>query len=192
MVANKYPITQKLCHTPTQFAAARYAQNLMLLGGEPARRANAADAVAALGTTRAGKDGKPDRVTVSAKNWAVIAERLGSGRSTGALQQHWDIMNGKREKSGKKAAKAGRAAARGAEVDSGGTLRSKAPAPDGAARRSSHARRGACAPVPAMALELPTGTRRDSAPCRARSPPRRGSPLRQGCRPSRLSYLCPN
>ena len=46
MVANKYPITQKLCHA-TQFAAARYAQNLMLLGGEPARRANAADAVAA-------------------------------------------------------------------------------------------------------------------------------------------------
>ena len=45
--------------------------------------------VAELGTTRAGKDGKPDRVSVSGKNWAVISERLGTGRSTGALQQHW-------------------------------------------------------------------------------------------------------
>ena len=81
---------------------------------EPEEEASIRELVAKLGTTRAGKDGKPDRVTVSAKNWAVIAERLGSGRSTGALQQHWDIMNGKREKSGKKAAKAGRAAARGA------------------------------------------------------------------------------
>ena len=50
----------------------------------------------------------------SATAWETIAERLGTGRSTGALQQHWEIMNGKREKSGKKAAKAGRAAARGA------------------------------------------------------------------------------
>ena len=66
-----------------------------------------------ISTTRAGKDGKPDRVTVSAKNWAVISERLGTGRSTGALQQHWEIMNGKKT-GGKKAAKAGRAAARGA------------------------------------------------------------------------------
>ena len=45
--------------------------------------------VAELGTTRAGKDGKPDRVSVSVKNPGVISERLGTGRSTGALQQHW-------------------------------------------------------------------------------------------------------
>ena len=37
---------------------------------------------------------------MSAKNWAVISERLGTGRSTGALQQHWEIMNGKRRKGG--------------------------------------------------------------------------------------------
>ena len=30
------------------------------------------------------------------------------------IEHHWDVMNGKREKPGKKAAKAGRAAARGA------------------------------------------------------------------------------
>ena len=49
---------------------------------------------------KAGKNGKPDRLTVSAKSWAVISERLGTGRSTGALQQHWEIMNGKRRKGG--------------------------------------------------------------------------------------------
>ena len=81
---------------------------------EPEEEASIRELVAELGTTRAGKGGKPDRVSVSAKNWAVISERLGTGRSTGAVRQHWDIMNGKREKSGKKAAKAGRAAARGA------------------------------------------------------------------------------
>ena len=53
---------------------------------------------------RSRQDGKPDRVTVSAKNWAVISERLAPAArrarsgSTGT--------SGKREKSGKKAAKA--------------------------------------------------------------------------------------
>ena len=77
---------------------------------EPEEEASIREFVAELGTTRAGKGGKPDRVSVSAKNWAVISERLGTGRSTAALRQHWDIMNGKRHdkrQGGKKAAKAG-------------------------------------------------------------------------------------
>ena len=77
---------------------------------EPEEEASIREFVAELGTTRAGKGGKPDRVSVSAKNWAVISERLGTGRSTGAVRQHWEIMIGKRHdkrQGGKKAAKAG-------------------------------------------------------------------------------------
>ena len=44
--------------------------------------------VAELGSATSGGPSGDD-VSVSGRVWAVISERLGTGRSTGALQQHW-------------------------------------------------------------------------------------------------------
>ncbi len=37
------------------------------------------------------------QLKASGLKWSTIAERLGTNRSTAAVQQHWDIMNGTRK-----------------------------------------------------------------------------------------------